>query len=140
MVLSSLALVLAAAALIVALSRSGAGAGDAPSYTAAQKAEAKAQLCDRYRLAGHALNIETQPGNDVVLARISMINGALILETAAADPALEEKYRDAARALAKTYQTTAAIGTMGMSTDEQWDAAVGDTNAKDRVMQGLCGD
>jgi hypothetical protein len=135
--LAALAVVLASAALIVALTRSGSGSS--PTYTASQKAEAKTQLCERYKLAGHALNIETQPGNDVVLARISMINGGLILETAAADPALDPKYREAARALAQTYQTTAAIGTTGMSTPNQWQAAVDDTNAKDRVMQDLCG-
>lgn len=136
--LAAVALVLAAAALIVALTRSGSESG--PTYTAAQKAEAKTKLCDQYLLAAHAMSIETAPDGDVALARISMANGALILSTAAADPALESKYRDAARALARSYQTMAAKGTHGMSTTDQWQAAVDDTNAKTKVMKELCGD
>lgn len=136
--LAALAVVLAAAALIVALTRSGSGSS--PTYTASQKAEAKTKLCDQYTLAARALNIETQPDGDIALARISMINGALILETSAADPALDPRYRDAARALASSYQTTAVIGTNGMATADQYQAAVADSNAKNQVMQGLCGD
>lgn len=136
--LAAVAIVLAAAALIVALTRSGSGS--TPTYTTAQKGEAKTQLCDQYLLAAHAMSIETLPDGDIALARISMTNGALILDTAAADPALESKYRDAARALARSYQTMAAKGTHGMSTPDQWQAAVDDTNAKDRAMKDLCGD
>ena len=86
------------------------------------------------------MSIETAPDGDVALARISMSNGALILEAAADSPALEDKYRDAARALAHSYEIMAAKGTHGMSTTEQWQAAVDDANAKDRAMNGLCGD
>jgi len=136
--LAAVAVVLAAAALIVALTRSGSGSS--PTYTAAQKAAAKKQLCDQYTLAARALNIETQPDGDIALARISMINGALILDMSAADPALDPKYRDAARALAKAYQTTAVIGTNGMATADQYRAAVDDSNAKNQVMQELCGE
>jgi len=136
--LAAVAVVLAAAALLVALTRSGSTSG--PTYTAAQKAEAKTQLCEQYLLAAHAMSIETAPDGDVALARVSMANGALILETAARNPALETKYRDAARDLAHAYQTMAAKGTNGMSTPDQWQATVDDTNAKDRAMKGLCGD
>jgi len=127
-----------ATALIVTLTRSGWGTS--PTYTAAQKAEVKAQLCDQYLQAAHAMSIETLPDGDVALARISMANGALILYAAVADPALESKYRDAASALARSYQTMAAKGTRGMSTPDQWRAAVGDTNANDRAVKDLCGD
>lgn len=136
--LAILVIALAAVALIMGLTRSRSGSN--PTYSAAQKAEAKAQLCDQYLLAAHAMSIETLPDGDIALARISMTNGALILDTAAAEPALESKYRDAARALARSYQTMAAKGTHGMSTPDQWQAAVDDTNVKDRVMKDLCGD
>ncbi|MDQ2628237.1 MAG: hypothetical protein M3Y90_14735 [Actinomycetota bacterium] len=136
--LAAVAVVLAAAALIVALTRSGAESN--PTYTTEQKAEAKTQLCDQYTLAARALNIETQPDGDIALARISMINGALILDTSAANPALDPKYREAARALANSYQTTAVIGTNGMATADQYRAAVDDSNAKNQVMQELCGE
>ncbi|OBH18136.1 hypothetical protein A5710_04335 [Mycolicibacter sinensis] len=136
--LAAVAVVLAAVALIVALTRSGSGSS--ATYTAAEKAEAKRDLCEKYKLAARAMHIETSTPDNTALARIAMSNGALILETAAANPALDAKQRDAARALAATYQTTAAIGTTGMATREQYNESVDDMNVKDRVMQGLCGE
>lgn len=67
-----------------------------------------------------------------------MINGALILESAAADPALAANYRDAARALADAYQTMAATGSLG--DDEKFKATVDATNARVGAMKNLCGD
>lgn len=138
--LGTLTTVLAVVALIVALARSDSGS--TPIYTAAQKAEAKTQLCGRYKLASRALNVETGPegDGDIALARISMTNGALLLETAAVDPALDRKYRDAAKDLAAAYQTTAALATKGMATTQQYQDAVNDSNAKNSVMKELCGD
>lgn len=135
--LGILTTLLAASALIVALARSGPSSSH--TYTAAQKAEAKTELCERYKLSGQAMHIETS-SDDIALARLALSNGALMLERAAANPALDGKYRDAARALADSYQTQAAMGTTGMATREQYLATVDDTNAKDRAMQGLCGD
>lgn len=132
--LAAVAVVLAAAALIVALTRSGS----TPTYTAAEKAEAKTKLCDQYKLAAQAMHIETSKPGDPALARVALTNGALILETASANPALEAKYSNAARALAATYQTQTAMGTTAPV--EQYQKAGEDLNAKDRVMQGLCGD
>lgn len=134
-----LAALLAAAALvvaIVALSRVAA----TPTYSKAQRAEAQSRLCDRYKLAAQAVHLETTgPNGDVALARIANINGALILETAAANPALDVKLREAAQALATSYQTVTAMGTMGKS-DPQFLAAIDDSNAKYQVMRNLCGD
>lgn len=67
-----------------------------------------------------------------------MINGALILESAAAEPALATDFRDAARALADAYQTMAATGSLG--DNEKYKATVDATNAKVGAMNDLCGD
>ncbi|WP_234808659.1 hypothetical protein [Mycolicibacter terrae] len=83
------------------------------------------------------MHIETNPDGEVALARIAMTNGAQILENAAGNPALDNKYRDAALALAGTYRTMAATGSFG--DPAKFDAAVDDTNTKDRIMEGLCG-
>lgn len=131
-----LAVILAFAALIVALNRPEANSG--PTYTAAQKAEAKAQLCGQYRLAAEAMHIETSRPDDTALARISLANGALILQSASANPALEPKYKDAAHALAVAYQTQAAMGST--ASPEQYRNMGDELNAKDRVMRELCGD
>lgn len=135
--LAAVAVVLAAAALIVALTRSGSE--PSPTYTAAQKAEAKAKLCERYKIAAQAMHIETST-DDIALARVALSNGALMLDRAAADPALDANYRAAARALADSYQTQAAMGTTGMATRAQYLATVDDTNTKTGAMEGLCGD
>jgi hypothetical protein len=137
--LGVLAVLLASAALavaIVALTRIDA----TPTYSATQRAEAQARLCDRYKLAAQAVHLETtQPDGDVALARIANTNGAMILATAASEPALDAKFRDAAQALATSYQTVTAMGTLGKS-DPQFVAAIDDSNAKYQVMRDLCGD
>ncbi|BBY33756.1 hypothetical protein MMIN_18170 [Mycolicibacter minnesotensis] len=123
---------------IISLTRSADAS--TPHYTASQQADAKKRLCDSYKLAAHAEHIETNTPNNVALGRLSATNGALILETAAADPALDPKYRDAARALALTYQTLVAVATGKDGGDPELEAMVTDANAKDRVMTELCGD
>lgn len=133
--LAGLAVVLAATALIVALTRSGPA--PRPNYTSAQKAEAKAQLCDRYRLAAQAMHIETSIPDSPALARVALTNGALILETAAANPALDAHDSSAARALATAYQTQTAISTT--APNEQFQKMGEDLNVKDSVMHGICG-
>lgn len=109
-----------------------------PTYNTAEKSAAQERLCDQYKLASQAAHVETALDGDVALARISMINGALILESAAADPALATNFRDAARALADAYQTMAATGSLG--NDEEYRATVDATNAKVGAMKDLCGD
>lgn len=136
--LALLAVVLAATALTVAFTRSGPGSS--PTYTAAQRADAKTTLCGRYKLAAQSLHIETTTPDNTALARIAMSNGAQMLDTAAGNPALDHRYRDAAQALAAAYQTTAVIGTTGMATRQEYLAAVGDSNVKDAAMKELCGD
>ncbi len=139
-VFAALAALLSVAALIVAtvaLTRTTSG----PTHTTAtQRAAAQATLCERYKLAAHAMHIETSdPSGEAALARVALTNGALMLDIASEDPALDAERRDAARALAGSYQTTAALGTTGMATRDQYLASVDDMNAKDRVMAELCG-
>lgn len=139
--LAAFAALLSVAALVVAIvSPNRSSDASAPGYTTAQQADAKNRLCDSYRLAAHAEHIETNTPNNVALARLSATNGALILETAAMDPALDPEYRDAARALALTYQTLVAVATGKDGGDPQLESVIADANAKAGVMHGLCGD
>lgn len=78
--------------------------------------------------------------DNAALGRLSATNGALILQTAAADPAVETKYRDAARNLALSYQKLVAIATGRNANDPEITDAIADANAKDRVMVELCGE
>lgn len=139
--LAAIAALLSVAALIVAIiSLTRSADASTPHYTAAQQADAKKRLCDSYRLAAHAEHVETNTPDNVALARLSATNGALILETAAADPALDPQYRDAARALALTYQTVVALSTGRAGDDPELGAAIDDANARDRDLIGLCGE
>ena len=104
--LAAIATVVAVAALIVALINIAAAATQQttkqPTYTAAETAAAEQQLCDTYRLAARAVQVDTA-GSDKALARIATTNGAVMLDHAAANPALGSNHRDAARALAEAY-------------------------------------
>lgn len=135
-ILAILAVAVATAALVVSLTRSGTGSN--VTYTAAQKNAAKVHLCERYRLAYDAAYTETN-GSDIALARISATNAALILESAASDPALSDKYRNAALALATSYQTMTAEGSRGAD-DPQFKNSISDVNAKIHALEDLCGD
>ncbi|BBX99028.1 hypothetical protein MLAC_43220 [Mycobacterium lacus] len=139
-VVAAIAAVVAVAALIVALINSTSPAPSAatttPTYTAAETAAAQRQLCDTYKLVARAVQADTN-GSDKALARITLTNGAAILDNASADPALDAKHRDAARALAAAYRTTIAIASGG--TQPEWQAALDDGNAKDAAMKRVCG-
>jgi len=140
-VLAALAALLSVAALIVAAIALTRTASSPHHTTAAQRASAQATLCERYKLAAHAMHIETSdPSGEAALARVALSNGALMLDVASQDPALDAEHRDAARALASSYQTTAALGTTGMASRDQYLASVEDMNAKDHVLLRLCGD
>ena len=74
-----------------------------PTHSAAETAAAQRQLCDTYTLAARAVQVDTN-GSDKALARIALTNAAVMLDNAAADPALDATHRDAARALATAYR------------------------------------
>ncbi|MEB3023027.1 MULTISPECIES: hypothetical protein [Mycolicibacter] len=139
-VLAGLAALLSAAALTVSIvSRPRSSDAAEPSYSTAQRADANRRLCNSYRLAAHAEHIETNTPNNAALGRLSATNGALILVTAAMDPALDTAYRDAARALANSYQSLVAIATGRDSGDPELESVVNETNANANAMLALCG-
>lgn len=135
-ILTLVAVLLAAAALIVAVTRPDTGS--TTSYTAAQKTDAKTKLCEQYKLADDAASVETN-GSNIALARISATNAASILEVAAADPALSDEYRSAALALASSYRTTTAEGTRGAE-DPRFKRSLDDLVTKNQVLRDLCRD
>jgi hypothetical protein len=110
---------IAVAALVIGIidlsrpSSSGAGkastaAAPSPTFAPEQVASAKKELCSAYHLAAHSVNIDTH-SSDTALARISLANGAGMLDAAAANPALSANDRDAARTLASAYRTSNAV-------------------------------
>ncbi|WP_205634598.1 hypothetical protein [Mycolicibacter kumamotonensis] len=129
-----MAVVLAAAAFIVALTRSGSSS--TPTYTTAQKAEAKKELCDRYKVAVHSVQVETAAPDNVALARIAETNAAIVIQNAADNPALSGEFRDAARALATALLTETALGTNGRD-DRLFPIGSAWAGAADRVRLGM---
>ncbi|MGZ4513310.1 MAG: hypothetical protein ACXVX5_01000 [Mycobacterium sp.] len=140
--LSAIATVAAVAALVVALTKPTASvpamAPGAPTYTAAEAAVAQRELCETYKLAARAIAVDTA-GTDRALARIADTNGAVMLEMAAANPALDSQHRDAARALAAAYAAVTAKGNSVVANDAEYRAALADVIAKDAVMKRVCG-
>ena len=140
--LAAIAFVVAVAALIVALTNSTRTAAPpqttVPTYTAAETAAAQRQLCDTYKLVAQAAQIDTA-GTDKALARIALTNGALMLDDAATNPALDANHRDAARALAMAYETLTAKGTQGVVNDALYQAALDDATPRTPRLKKVCG-
>lgn len=132
----------AVAALIVALTNARPAVTPAttspPTYTAAETAAAQRELCETYKLVARAVEVDTA-GNDRALARIADTNGAVMLDIAAASPALDSRQRDAARALARAYGTVTAKGNSVVASDAEYQAALEDVIAKDAEMKKVCG-
>lgn len=136
--LATLSAVLAIVAVIlsiVALTK----AETRPSYSATEHAAARSDLCQRFKPAMNAIHIETH-GSDPGFGRTALLNGALILERSAANPALESKYRDAALAVSSAYENLAIASTSGQSGDPQFESVVGAANTVERSLKDLCGD
>ncbi|MGD1255989.1 hypothetical protein ACKUT9_17265 [Mycobacterium seoulense] len=147
MVLASVAVLISVGALAAAMTRPTSGSSGTPSatattpsYSAEQTAAAHQKLCDAYRLAGRAVQIDTN-GKNPERAGISTVNGALMLEEAVnANPAIGPGDRAAARALAESYSNVAAESSLATGSDDPaWQAALSDANAKDAAMQKICG-
>lgn len=136
-ILLALIAVLSLAALVVAIIALMRPASSTSGYTSAQRTTAKTHLCERYSLAADAEHIETN-GSDAALARISLVNGANMLQSAAADPALDSAYSAAADSLAQSYQTMAAASSMG-SDDPQYKAALQSVISQESALKTLCG-
>ncbi len=146
MALAAIAALLGAAALIVALTRpTTSGPAVAPgttapsTYTAAEVAAAHQKLCDAYKLAARAVQIETN-GDNPALAAAALANGAVMLGQAVnAAPALDPGDRTAALTLADAYSSTNAMGSFLQRDDPALQAAINDVNAKDSRMKAVCG-
>ncbi|WP_082950292.1 MULTISPECIES: hypothetical protein [unclassified Mycobacterium] len=146
-VLASIAALLSVGALVVAMTRPTSDTSAATSattttsaYTAEQTATAHQKLCDAYKLAGRAVQIDTN-GKSPERAGISTVNGAVMLEEAVnANPAIAPADRNAALALAESYSNVAAQSSLATGSDDPaWQAALSDANAKDAAMQRICG-
>lgn len=144
--LAAIAVLLGAAALVVALTRSTSSQSAAslttsatPSYTAEQTAAAHQKLCDAYKLAARAVQIETN-GTNQAFAGIATVNGAVMLENAISTSlGLAPHERAAALALAEAYSTVAATSSLAGGEDPAWQSALNDANAKDAAMKKICG-
>lgn len=147
-ILGAIAVLLGAAALVVALTRPTSSPSSvhsitstAPSYTAEQTAAAHKQLCDTYKLAAHAVQIDTN-GDNPAFAGIATVNGAVMLEqTASTLPALPPGDRAAALALAAAYSNAQATASLVQTRDDPaWRSASDEVSAKDAAIKKVCGD
>lgn len=144
MVLALIATVVAVFALVFATSRSSGSSTAptlaAPTYSAAEVSAAHQKLCDAYKLAARAVQIETN-GNNQALSGIATVNGALILEhTLSTNLATKASDRAAALALAEAYSNAqATAATIQQRDDPLWQSVISDVNAKDAEMKKLCG-
>ncbi|APD84455.1 hypothetical protein AN480_29760 [Mycobacterium intracellulare subsp. chimaera] len=144
--LAAVAVLLGAAALVVALTRPVTSASSVSSTTsttlshpADQTGAARKKLCDAYKLAAKAVQIETN-GTSPERANIATVNGAVILEEAVnSTPAIALSDRAAALTLAEAYSNAVAISSTAGGDDPKWLAAINDVISKDAPMRQLCG-
>lgn len=143
---SAVAALLGAAALVVSLTRSTDGLSAVSpattttrANTAQETTSAHQKLCDAYKLAAQAVQIETN-GTSQAFAGIATVNGAVMLEEAVnTNPGLGPTERAAALALAEAYSNVAATASLAGGQDPAWQAALSDANAKDAAMKKVCG-
>lgn len=143
------AVALSAAALLVAFTRDGTRDGEMksvnqttparpPNYTNEQTTAAHKQLCDTYKLAAHAVQVDTN-GDNPAFAGIATVNAAVMLMQAANDaPALASNDRTAALQLVVAYTNAQATASLVTREDPGWKVAVDNVNAKDSVMRSIC--
>lgn len=144
--LAAIAVLLSATALVVALTRPTSSASSVSSTTsttpappADQTVSARKKLCDAYKLAAHAVQIETN-GTSPERANIATVNGAVILEDAVnSTPAIAPSDRAAALTLAEAYSNAVAVSSTAGGDDPMWLAAINDVIMKDAPMRQLCG-
>lgn len=145
-VLAAVAVLLGAAALVVALTRSpgslSAGStstATAPSYTAQEAEAAHQKLCDVYKVAARSVDIDTNTDNRALAGAVS-VNAAVMLEqVVSAAPAMSSGDRAAALTLAAAYTRATAMGSALQRDDPQFRSEVDDVNAKDAAMKKICG-
>ncbi|OMB97898.1 hypothetical protein [Mycobacterium colombiense] len=145
--LAAIAVVLGVAALVVALTRPTSDQSAAssttsatPSYTADQIAAARKQLCDSYKLAAHAVQVDTN-GDNPAFAGIATVNAAVMLQQAVnAASTISPGDRDAALALAAAYSKAQATASLVQTRDDPaWRSVSDEVNTKDAAMKKICG-
>lgn len=145
--LAGVTLLLSTAALLVAITRPAGGSSAKPAAASTtsspspeQTASAHQKLCEVYKLAAHAVRVETN-GNNSDRANLATVNGAVMLQSMVNEnPALAASDRSAAFALAAAYSKVAAVSSLVTGSDDPtWQAALSDANAKDSGMQKICG-
>ncbi len=93
-----------------------------------------------YKLAARSVQIDTN-GGDPALARVTSVNGALMLDQAVnAAPALTSAERATATTLAEAYTRASAMASSLHRDDPAWQEVVDDVNTKDAQMKTICGD
>ncbi|HET7073369.1 MAG TPA: hypothetical protein VFI55_04710 [Mycobacterium sp.] len=139
---------IAVAALVVGIvdlarpNSSGASAAStsvtpSPTFTPEQIATAKKDLCSAYQLASHSVNVDTHT-SDTALARISLVNGAGLLDAAAANPALRANDRNAAQALASAYRTSNAVSSDTDAASPLYQTTLDDITRTNAAMAAIC--
>jgi hypothetical protein len=108
-----------------------------PTFTPDQVASAKKELCSAYQLAARSVNADTH-STDTALARISLVNGAGMLDAAAANPALSANDRDAARALASAYRTSNAVSSDTDAASPLYQMTLDEAKRADAAMAAIC--
>jgi hypothetical protein len=108
-----------------------------PTFTPDQVSSAKKELCSAYQLAARSVNADTH-SSDTALARISLVNGAAMLDAAAGNPALSASDRDAARALASAYRTSNAVSSVADVASPLYQMTLDDAKRADTVMAHMC--
>lgn len=144
--LAALAVVLGVVALVVALTRPSTNrstpsstASMTPAFTADQTAAAHEQVCEAYKRAARAVQIDTN-GTSPERANIATVNGAVILEQAVnSAPAIAPSERASALALAAAYSNAVAVSSTAGGDDPAWQAAINDVIAKDAPVRKVCG-
>ncbi|WP_142280068.1 hypothetical protein [Mycobacterium paraense] len=130
---------------IIALTRpTSNAAGKSPTSTTPtqtfspdQVASAKKELCSAYQLAARSVHFDTNL-SDKALARISLANGAGLLDAAATNPALSANDRDAARALASAYRTSNAVSSDTDASSPLYQMTLDDITKTDAAMAAIC--
>lgn len=124
----------AAAALTLALTHAEERT---PTYTVAKKAQAKKEFCDEFEFAMSSIRVETNAPNNIALARISLLNGALIIDNASKGPGLDAEIREAAHAVALAFLQQNVLGTFGKE-DPRFQESIDNSNDKVDALQQLC--
>lgn len=143
-VLALVSTVVAVVALVVATSRSSTSSttstSAAPTYSAAEVSAAHQKLCDAYKLAAHAVQIDTN-GDNPAFAGIATVNAAVtVQQTVNTFPELSSGDRADALALAAAYSRAQATASLVQTRDDPaWRAVSDEVNTKDAAMKKVCG-